>query len=91
MTDPDLSEPGDSAARGPRTKTLLDVSRQRRYQPRGETSSLGNNLLRAAVVLLCSINAVMWEVYTEAPIMAALWGIIAIGFVIWMIHDARHR
>ena len=91
MTDPELSEPGDSAARGPRTKTLLDVSRERRHQPRGETSILGNNLLRVAVVFLCSINAVMWEVYTEAPVMAGLWGIIAIGFVIWMIRDARYR
>jgi hypothetical protein len=91
MADPELSEPGDSVARGPRTKTLLDVSRERRHQPRGEASSVGNTLLRVAVVFLCSINAVTWEVYTEAPVMAALWAIIAVGFVIWMIYDARHR
>jgi len=91
MADPELSEPGDSAARGPRTKTLLDVSRGRRHQPRGEASNLSNTLLRVAVVFLCSVNAVMWEVYTEAPVMAALWAIIAVGVVIWMIYDARHR
>lgn len=89
MTDPDSD--GDIEARGPRTKTLLDVSRERRRQPRGEAASLGNALLRVAVVFLCSVNAVMWEVYTEAPVMATLWGAIAVSFVVWMIYDARHR
>ena len=91
MTDPDVSEPGGDIDTQPRRKTLLDVSRERRRQPRGETSSVGNTLLRAAVVFLCSVNAVTWEVYTEAPVMAALWAIVAIGFVSWMIYDARHR
>jgi membrane protein YdbS with pleckstrin-like domain len=89
MTDPDSD--GDIEERGPRTKSLLDISRERRRQPRGDTSSLSNALLRAAVVLLCSVNAVMWEVYTEAPVMATLWAAVAVGFVIWMIYDARHR
>lgn len=89
MTDPDSD--GDIETTGPRSKTLLDVSRERRRQPRGDTSSLSNALLRVAVVFLCSVNAVMWEVYTEAPFMATLWAAIAVGFVIWMIYDARHR
>ena len=89
MTDPDSDV--DIEASGPRTKTLLEVSRERRRQPRGEASSLGNALLKIAVVFLCSVNAVMWEVYTEAPVMATLWAAIALGFVIWMIYDARHR
>ena len=89
MTDPDSE--GDIEAREPRTKTLLDVSRERRRQPRGDTSTLSNALLRVAVVFLCSVNAVMWEVYTEAPVMATLWAVTAVGVVIWMIYDARHR
>ena len=90
MADPELSEPGDSVARGPRTKTLLDVSRERRHQPRGEASNLSNTLLRAAVVFLCSVNAVMWEVYTESTFMAIVWAAIVVGFIGWMIYDKAH-
>jgi len=50
---------------------------------------LGDRLLKVAVVLLCSINAAMWELYTESPFMATLWGATAIAFVIWIAKDIR--
>jgi membrane protein YdbS with pleckstrin-like domain len=61
---------------------------------RGDTigaADVGDVLLKFAVVLLCSINAVLWEVYTEAPFMAALWAVIAVWFLIWMIREVRNR
>ena len=51
--------------------------------------SLGDRLLKVAVVVLCTINAVMWEVYTESPVMAAVWAAVAIGFVIWIGKDMK--
>jgi uncharacterized membrane protein YoaT (DUF817 family) len=54
-----------------------------------EIAPVGNRLLKVAVVILCSINAAMWELYTEAPIMAVLWGATAIGFVVWVADDIR--
>jgi membrane protein YdbS with pleckstrin-like domain len=51
--------------------------------------SVGNRLLKVAVVILCSINAVMWEFYTESTVMAALWAAIAVAFVIWIADDVR--
>jgi uncharacterized membrane protein YoaT (DUF817 family) len=50
---------------------------------------MGNRLLKVAVVILCGINAAMWELYTESPIMALLWGAIAIAFVVWIADDIR--
>ena len=50
---------------------------------------MGNSLLKVMVVILCTINAVMWEFYTESTFMAILWGGIAIAFVIWIIDDVR--
>jgi hypothetical protein len=50
---------------------------------------MGNRLLKVAVVILCAINAAMWELYTEAPIMATLWGATAIAFVVWIADDIR--
>jgi hypothetical protein len=41
------------------------------------------------VVLLSSVNAVMWEYYTESRFMAIVWLGIAIGFVYWIIDDRR--
>ena len=41
--------------------------------------------------MLSSVNAVMWEVYTEARVMGAIWAIIAIGVAIWIKRDATHR
>jgi len=40
-----------------------------------------------AVVVLCSINAAMWELYTESTIMAVLWGMTAVAFVVWIAKD----
>ncbi|HUH91549.1 MAG TPA: hypothetical protein VL742_00185 [Casimicrobiaceae bacterium] len=50
---------------------------------------MGERLLKVAVVLLCSINAAMWQFYTEAPLMAAVWGATAVAFVIWIAKDMR--
>ena len=50
---------------------------------------MGDRLLKVAVVILCSINAAMWEFYTEAPLMAALWAGTAVGFVIWIAKDIK--
>ena len=50
---------------------------------------LGNRVLKLTVVLLCSINALMWLYYTESTIMAIVWGGIAIAFVIWIVDDMR--
>lgn len=50
---------------------------------------MGNRVLKLMVILLCSINAVMWEIYTEAPLMASLWAATAIGFGFWIVDDVR--
>ena len=50
---------------------------------------IGNRLLKLMVILLCTINALMWQFYTESTFMAIVWGGIAIAFVIWIIDDMR--
>lgn len=50
---------------------------------------MGTRLLKLTVVLLCTINAAMWELYTQAPLMALLWLATALGFVIWIFDDIR--
>jgi len=50
---------------------------------------IGNRLLKLMVILLCTINALMWQFYTESTLMAIVWGGIAIAFVIWIIDDMR--
>jgi uncharacterized membrane protein YvlD (DUF360 family) len=52
---------------------------------------VGNDLLKIAVVILSSINAVMWEFYTESTFMAVVWMAIAIAFVVWTVRDIRFR
>ena len=52
---------------------------------------MGNDLLRIAVVILSSINAVMWEFYTESTLMALIWGAIAIAFFVWTVREIRNR
>lgn len=52
---------------------------------------MGNDLLRIAVVILSSINAVMWEFYTESTFMAVVWAAIAIAFMVWAIREIRYR
>ena len=65
----------------------------RSRQPRGDlgASTVGTTLTRTAVVLLSSVNAIMWEVYTESPVMAGIWLAIALGFLGWMLYDAHNR
>jgi len=50
---------------------------------------LGNRLLKLMVILLCTVNALMWQYYTESTFMAIVWGAIAIAFVIWIVDDIR--
>ena len=52
-------------------------------------SAAGDRLLKLAVVMLCSINAVMWEFYTESRVMALVWAATATAFVIWIGKDMR--
>lgn len=49
----------------------------------------GTRLLKLMVVLLCTINAAMWQLYTEAPLMALMWAGVAFAFVVWIIDDTR--
>ena len=50
---------------------------------------MGNRLLKVAVVVLCTVNALMWEYYTESRMMAILWAAVAVGFIVWIIDDTR--
>jgi hypothetical protein len=50
---------------------------------------MGERALKLLVVLLCSVNAAMWLVYTESPFMATLWGGTALGFAFWIADDMR--
>jgi membrane protein YdbS with pleckstrin-like domain len=52
---------------------------------------MGNDLLKIAVVILSSINAVMWEFYTESTFMALVWAAIAVIFVVWTARDIKYR
>ena len=52
---------------------------------------MANDLLKFAVVILSTINAVMWEFYTESTIMAIVWAAIAISFLVWAMRDIRNR
>jgi len=56
---------------------------------RSSVSGVGDRLLKVAVVLLCSVNAAMWEFYTESRIMAIVWGAVAVGFIIWIAKDMK--
>jgi membrane protein YdbS with pleckstrin-like domain len=49
--------------------------------------AMGDRLLKVGVVILCSINAAMWEFYTESTAMALVWASIAVAFVIWIAKD----
>jgi hypothetical protein len=57
----------------------------------GGAAAASDLLTKLAVVLLSSVNAVMWEVYTESRFMAAVWAMIAIGFAVWLKRDAARR
>ena len=57
----------------------------------GGGAAASDVLTKLTVVLLSSVNAVMWEVYTESRFMAAVWAVIAIAVVVWMKRDAARR
>ena len=50
---------------------------------------LGNRLLKLMVILLCTVNALMWQYYTESTFMAIVCGAIAIAFVICIVYYIR--
>ena len=52
---------------------------------------MGNSLLKVMVVILCTINAVMWEFYTESTFMAVVWLLTAISFTGWFGYDVKNR
>jgi hypothetical protein len=52
---------------------------------------VANDLLKFAVVILSTINTVMWKFYTESTFMAVIWAAIAIAFGVWAVRDIRHR
>jgi len=52
-------------------------------------AAAADRLLKVAVIILCGINAAMWEFYTESTMMALVWGAIAVAFVIWIGKDMR--
>ena len=56
---------------------------------RSSIGGAGDRLLKVAVVILCSINAAMWEFYTESRIMAIFWGGVAVAFIIWIAKDMK--
>jgi hypothetical protein len=57
----------------------------------GRGIRVANDLLKIAVVILSSINAVMWKFYTESTFMAVIWAAIAIAFAVWTVRDIRYR
>ena len=52
---------------------------------------MGERALKFMVVLLCVVNAAVWFLYTESPVMAALWAAVAVGFLAWIADDVRRR
>ena len=52
---------------------------------------MGNSLLKVMVVILCTINAVMWEFYTQSTFMAVIWLLVAIAFTGWFGYDLKNR
>jgi len=57
----------------------------------GGAAAAGDVLTKLTVVLLSSVNAMMWWVYTESRLMGAVWAMIAIGFAVWMKREAARR
>lgn len=57
----------------------------------GGAAAAGDVLTKLTVVLLSSVNAVMWWVYTESRFMGAVWALTAVVFAVWMKRDAARR
>lgn len=51
---------------------------------------MGVRALKLLNILLCSINAAVWLLYTESLVMAMLWAGTAIAFIIWITVDIRN-
>jgi len=85
--------PRDTDGRAPR-RGPRDFFMRRRGAHRSDSvdaTEVSNILTKLAVVLLSTINAVLWEIYTEAPVMATIWAVIAIAFLVWIVREARQR
>lgn len=52
---------------------------------------MGESLLKFMVILLSTVNASVWEFYTESRVMALVWIAVAIAFAYWMADDRRRR
>jgi hypothetical protein len=50
---------------------------------------MGARALKLMVILLCSINSLIWLSYTQSPIMALVWAGTAIGFVFWIVYESH--
>jgi hypothetical protein len=57
----------------------------------GDAIAATDVFTKLVVVLLSSVNAVMWWVYTESRLMGTVWAITAICFAVWMKRDAARR
>jgi hypothetical protein len=82
--------PEDAADQAPKPRTRLSfASRPARHRADTlDAGQVGDVMTRLAVVLLSSINAVMWWIYTEAPVIATMWAIIAVAFAIWIAKES---
>ena len=81
--------PEDAADEAPKKRPRVSFSRKpaRHRSDTLDAGELGDVMTRFAVVLLCSINAVMWWIYTEAPVIATMWAIVAVAFVVWIVKE----
>ena len=52
---------------------------------------MGERALKLMVVLLCTLNAAIWTLYTESTLMGILWGGTAVAFILWIADDVRNR
>ena len=52
---------------------------------------MGESLLKFTVILLSTINAAVWQFYTQSTAMALVWVAVAIGFTYWMGDDLRRK
>jgi hypothetical protein len=57
----------------------------------GGAAAASDILTKLTVVLLSSVNAVMWWVYTDSRLMGVVWATIAIAFAVWMKREAARR
>ena len=84
--------PEDTAGEAQKPRPRFSFTRQP-VAHRSDTvdaGQVGDVMTRFAVVLLCTANAVLWWIYTEAPVIATMWAVVAVAFVIWILKE-RHR